>query len=214
MQIEVFDKDEINDISEYLLNEDGKLKLLPAEYYNNLKRSDFRVFCHTYGRYGIPTIELINYLKNVIGSRRAIEIGSGAGDLGLYLGNIPMTDNKQQEWRSIALRYKIMGQPVIKYPKDVEKIDALDAVKKYEPQVVVASWITPYSPVEVSFGSNPHGVREQEILDLVDTFIIVGNLDTHWDKPIMKIKHEELYFDWLVSRGKNQNNNRIFIWNK
>jgi len=96
----------------------------------------------------------------------------------------------------------------------VEKLDALDAVKKYEPDVVIGSWITTYAPHEMPYGSNPHGIKEPEILDLVDTFIIIGNLDTHGDKPILKRAHEEYYFDWLVSRGKHQENNRIWIWNK
>lgn len=212
MQIEVFHKNDVQDISADLL-ENGKLKLLPASYYKSKGWGDFRTFCHAHGRYGIPTYELVEYLQEVIDARTALEIGAGAGDLGYHL-QITMTDNKQQERPDIAAKYKLMRQPVIKYPKDVEKIDALDAVIKYKPQVVVASWITPYSPVEVSWGSNPHGIKEPEILDLVETLIIIGNLDTHWDKPIMKYKHEELFFDWLVSRGKNQSNNRIFIWNK
>src|SRR5690349_21868681 len=131
MQIEVFATNDHKDLSKELLNEDGNLKLLPASFYRELKWQDFRIFCHQYGRYGIPTTELIKFITNILGSKRSIEIGAGAGDLGLYLGNIPMTDNRQQEWPSIASHYKAMGQPVIKYHKSVEKLDALDAVKKY-----------------------------------------------------------------------------------
>ncbi len=213
MIAEFFKASDIVDISDQLMMENGKIKLLPAAEYRKFRWEDFRTFCHFKGRYGIPTVELIDYLIGVIDGRSALEIGAGAGDLGYHLG-IKMTDSKIQEDPLVAKSYEAMRQPVIKYPEDVEKIESLDAVIKYKPQVVVASWITPYSPKETSFGSNPFGIKESKILDLVETFIIIGNLDTHWGKPIRKIEHHTFYFDWLVSRGKNQENNRIFIWDK
>jgi len=205
--------DSVTDISHEVLRDDGKLKLLPAEMWKKYKWDDFRAFCHLKARYGIPTYELISYLTNVIDGRSTIEIGAGAGDLGCIL-NIRMTDSKQQERPDIRAEYEAMRQPVIQYPKDVEKIEALDAVKKYKPQVVIGSWITTYAPHQMPYGSNPYGIRENLILDLVETFILIGNIDTHGDKPIMKFPHEEIYEEWLVSRGKNQENNRIWIWNK
>ena len=125
-----------------------------------------------------------------------------------------MTDSKQQENIIIRRSYEAMGQPVIKYPDDVERLDALDAVYRYKPKVVIASWITPYAPYEMSYGSNPFGVKEDKILKLVETFIIVGNMDVHFDKPIRQLDHEILRADWIVSRAKHPENNCIFIWNK
>lgn len=203
----------ITDISKKVLREDGKVKLLPAEIWKKCKWDDFRAFCHNKARYGIPTYELISYLTNIIDGRSTIEIGAGAGDLGCIL-NIPMTDSKQQDRPDIKAAYKAMRQPTIRYPKDVEKIEALEAVKKYKPQVVIGSWLTTYAPHEMPYGSNPFGIKEDLILDQVETFILIGNLDTHGDKPIMAQPHEEIYEDWIVSRGKNQENNRIWIWNK
>jgi hypothetical protein len=203
----------VNDISPNLLMENGYLKLLPAEFYHNLNWNDFRVFCHKYARYGIITIELAEFLNKIIDCRPVIEIGAGAGDFGYHL-KIHMTDSKQQEDPEIKAAYATMRQPVIKYPKEIEKIDVLDAVYKHKPKVVLGSWITTYAPYETSYGSNPYGIRESNIISHVETFILIGNVDTHGDKPIMKLSHEEFYFDWLVSRGKNQENNRIWIWNK
>ena len=205
--------DSITDISSEVLREDGKIKLLPAEMWKKYKWDDFRAFCHLKARYGIPTYELISYLTNIIDGRSAIEIGAGAGDLGCIL-NIPMTDSRQQEWPDIKAAYAAMRQPVIKYPDDVEELEAFRAVLKYKPKVVIGSWITTYAPHEMPYGSNPFGVREKNIIELVDTFILIGNIDTHGDKPIMKIPHEEIYEEWIISRAKNQENNRIFIWNK
>ncbi len=209
----IINKKEVTDISSELLMDNGKMKLLPAEAYKKLKWEDFRTFCHFNGRYGIPTVELVEFIKKVIDGRDAIEIGSGAGDLGYHLG-IRMTDSKIQQDPCVALQYQAMGQPVIKYPDDVEKIDALYAVKKYRPKVVVSSWITPYSPKQRKYNTSPHGVREPEILARVSTLIIVGNLDIHGDKPILKSPHRKLSYPWIVSRAKNPENNRIFIWTR
>lgn len=205
--------DSITDISKEVMRDDGKIKLLPAEMWRKYKWNDFRAFCHVKARYGIPTYELLSFLTNIIDGRSAIEIGAGAGDLGCIL-NIRMTDSRQQENPQIKAAYEAMRQPVINYPDDVEKIEALDAVKKYKPQVVIGSWITTYAPHEMPYGSNPYGIKEDLILDLVETFILIGNTDTHGDKPIMKKKHEEYYEDWMVSRGAKQENNRIWIWNR
>lgn len=213
MTISILSAGKIEDVSTELLMDNGKIKLLPYEYYNKLCWNDFRFFCHNFARYGIPTIELVEYINKIIDGRTAIEIGSGAGDLGFHL-NIPMTDSKIQESTQIKKIYEAMQQPVIKYPADVEKIDALDAVKKHKPKVVVASWITTYAPSETTYISTPNGVKEMNILDLIDTFILVGNLDTHGDKPIRTLPHETIKEPFNISRAARQENNRIFIWNR
>lgn len=211
----IIPKDSVRDISYELLREDGKMKLLPAEMLKKYRWDDFRSFCHTYARYGIPTYELISYLTNIIGDRQTetIEIGAGAGDLGCIL-NIPMTDSRQQENPDIKAAYDAMHQPIIKYPEDVEKLDALEAVYKYKPKVVIGSWITPYAPHQMPYGSNPFGVKEDKILKLVETFIIIGNLDIHGDKPIREHEHKTIIEPWIVSRAKDQSKNCIFIWDK
>lgn len=209
----IIPEDSVTDISGELLREDGKMKLLPAEMLKKYRWDDFRAFCHVHARYGIPTYELISYLTNIIDGRRTIEIGAGAGDLGCIL-NIPMTDSRQQERPDIIAAYKAMRQPLIKYPDNVQKYDALDAVYKYKPQVVIGSWITTYAPREMPYGSNPFGIKEEKILKLVETFILIGNIDIHGDKPIMKQAHEEIYEEWMVSRAKDQSKNRIWIWNR
>lgn len=212
MHITVLDSN-LKDISGKLLMPNGKIKLLAAKEYQKYNWHAFRLFCHQQARYGIPTIELVEYIKNIIGEREAIEIGAGAGDLGYHL-NIKMTDSYQQDHPAIRQMYEDMGQPTINYPSDVICIDALTAVQKYKPKVVVASWITPYAAIQTNFGSNPMGVKEDKILDLIETFIIIGNMDIHWDKPITKYIHEVFYKDWIVSRAKDPSKNCIMIWNK
>lgn len=205
--------DKIEDISPEVLREDGKLKILPADYWKKYDLVEFRTFCHFKARYGIPTYELMSFLTVEINGRHALEIGAGSGDLGSFL-NIRMTDDKQQETADLIQRYNAMQQPCIKYPDDIEKIEAVEAVKKYKPQVVIASWVTTWADRPMPYGSSPYGIKENEIIDLVDTYILIGNLDTHGDKPIMKIQHKVINEPWILSRGRNPENNRIFIWNK
>lgn len=202
----------ITDLAPELLK-NNKMRLFHAEHYKKYDWYDLRIFCHKQARYGIPTVELVDYLTDRIAGRSVIEIGAGSGDLGHHLG-IKMTDSWQQAEENVSITYKLMQQPTITYPSDVEKIDALDAVILYEPKVVIASWITTYSPNMEKFNSNPYGVKEAKILDLVDTLIIVGNLDIHGDKPIRQIEHSVIKAPWILSRAKKQENNCIFIWDK
>src|SRR5579862_6244328 len=114
INIRTLDTKKITDISNDLLLENGKIKLLTYREYLNFKWESFRYFCHQYARYGIPTVELIEFLKKEIGDRDAIEIGAGCGDLGYHLG-IRMTDSKIQEDTKIVSLYKEMRQPAIQY---------------------------------------------------------------------------------------------------
>lgn len=190
---------------------DGKLIVRPFEFWKNRDKNEINYFLYVHGIYVIPTDELINYLKeNIIGS--TIEIGAGNGAISRTL-NIPITDSRMQEREDIKMHYAMTGQPVIKYPDDVEKLDAEEAIAKYRPDTVIGCFITHKYKEEIGNG-NMYGVEEENILKAVKRYINVGNLMTHKAKPILKMKHEEHYFDWLITRSVNQSDNRIFIWNK
>lgn len=204
---------DLKDISQELLLPNGKMKLLPSAFYDAKDKNDLRLFCYNYARYGIPTTELIDFLIQKIDGRSAIEIGSGHGDLGYHL-NIKMTDSKMQNFPEVQENYKKMKQPLIDYPDDVEELEAIEAVYKYMPSVVIASWITTYAPYDMSYSSSPYGIKEAKILDKIETFIIVGNNDLHGDKPIRKLPHLEIYEPWIKSRATNPENNRIYIWDR
>lgn len=191
--------------------DDGKLIIKPFDFWKNRDKNEINYFLLQHGIYVIPTTELINWLKeNIIGN--AIEIGAGNGAISRAL-NIPITDSRMQERDDIKILYAMSGQPVIKYPDDVEKLDAEEAISKYKPDTVIGCFITHKFKEEIGNG-NMYGVEEENILASVKRYINVGNLTTHKSKPILKIKHHELYFDWLITRSVNQNDNRIFIWDK
>lgn len=190
---------------------DGKLIVKPFSFWNNIDRNEINYFLYVHGIYVVPTEELINYLKeNIVGS--AIEIGAGNGAISRAL-NIPITDSRMQELEEIKMMYAMSGQPVIKYPDDVEKLNSDQAIVKYKPDTVIGCFITHKFKAEIGNG-NMYGVEEENILKSVKRYINVGNLTTHKSKPILKMKHEEHYFEWLITRAVNQKDNRIFIWNK
>ena len=198
------------------LIEDGNLRLMPCEEMDRrLPGAARMLWCHKHARYGLINAELVSWLRDhIIGERKVIEIGSGHGDLAKHL-HIHGTDNKMQERPQIRDHYARSGQPSIQYPAWVEKIDAVAAVRKHKPDVVVASWVThwidPRFPAPPG-GGNMFGVRENEILDEAVTYVMLGNLFTHEHKPILKRQHTELYFPWLRSRSQQPHLDRIFIW--
>ena len=199
-----------------LLDADGRLRLLPTAEYDRIPPDSLQLWCHLNARYGLPTIELVAWLQKRIAGRNAIEIGSGSGDLAFHLG-IPATDNKLQKRRSIQAYYQTIGQPTIRYPKFVRNLDALDAVKEYRPDVVVASWVTewidPSLPPPPS-GGNIWGIKEDEILVTGCEYIFIGNQTVHGSKKIMAQPHQELALPFLRSRANHPELDRVWIWNE
>ncbi len=198
-----------------LLDAGGQLKLLPAAAYDAIPRDSLRLWRHLHARYGLPTVELVAWLLERIAGRKTVEIGSGAGDLAFYLG-IPATDNRMQEWPEIHFYYRMIGQPVIRYPAFVQTLDALDAVKEYRPEVVVASWVTewidPNLPVPDT-GGNAWGIKENEILATGCDYILIGNVAVHGRKKILAQPHREFRLPFLRSRAIHPHLDRVWVWN-
>lgn len=199
-----------------LLDENGYLKILPAAFYEELDPVELRVFCHVFARYGLPTIELVEFLKQRIGDQSAIEIGAGCGDLGRALG-IPMTDNFCQDWPDVKAIYTAAHQPIIQYGQDVIRMDALDAVRKYKPDIVIGQWVTnwidPNLPPPPGGGSM-YGIKEDELLEECKTYIVIGNRNVHGHKPILQKRHFEIQDGdrYIKSRANDQSQNVIYIW--
>ncbi len=201
-------------IEKHFLLPNGQLVIKPAKEYSNLNPDALRYFCHKNARYCLPTLELIVYLSEIIYGKSAIEICAGHGEIG-YVLNIPRTDNKVQLKPDVKKFYEQLGQPTIQYPDAVERLDALDAVKKYQPQIVISAWgnqyISPDKPYTV--GGSIYGVKENKIIKLVDKYISIHNLSVCHDKKILKIKHESFKPDWLLSRSKYPEKDVILTWN-
>lgn len=208
------DPSKIRDLAPLVLDTQGQLKAVPAAFYANTTREERAVFGLRHARYGFLTVELIDYLKAFIGDRSAIEIGAGHGALALALG-IAATDNRMQDEPQIRAYYAALSQPVIKYGANVEKLDAVQAVKKHRPSVVVASWVThKYDPRRHEAGGNMDGVEEEEIIRNCDAYVFIGNELVHSRKSIWALPHEKLYPPWLYSRSTNGSPDFIAIWRR
>jgi len=192
------------------LNDDGTLPLRTCAEYDAIDPSLLRAACHFYARYCLPTVELIQYLKELIGDQKAIEIGAGCGDLGRHLGII-MTDSFLQERPDIKFRLKAMEQPAIKYGRDVKSYEASDAIKRFKPDIVIGAWITQWiDPRAPDQGSgSPWGVKEELILHHVKRYIVIGADNVHRDKAIMKYPHQKIPAPFARSRRQD---NFIWIW--
>lgn len=197
--------------------ENGLLKVMPSSFYKSLDENSLKLFMLNHGIYVIPTTELIDWLKENIYKTEniyetAIEIGAGLGTIARAL-QIPITDSRMQEFPDVKLIYNMGGQPTIKYPSDVEKLDYKEAIEKYKPKTVIGCFITHKHKSGMSTG-NMYGVEEEYILKNVQRYINIGNLQTHKDKPILKEKSTEYNFDWLITRSHNQSLNRIWVYDQ
>lgn len=195
---------------------DGVLQVMPASFYLGLDPNDLGVWCLRRGFYSLPTLELVEFLKGLIGSDSAIEIGAGHGALGRALG-IPMTDSHMLGRDDVAEMYRATGQEVATYPADVEKLTALEACEKYRPRVVLGAWITHrYSPDRKDRGGNSYGVDESRMLSkgYLRRYIMVGHDRVHRLKPLLDRRHETHRPMGLVSRSPDREKNAVWVWSR
>lgn len=175
---------DIRYLEEDIFDEDGLLKPMPYKYYGCIPDEHLAQCGHKHGIYLFPTCELVQIVATQIGSRKAIEIGAGNGCLGRALG-IPMTDSHIQATPGIRDILEAAGQPPVKYPHDVVKMDAAKALDVYKPECVVAAWVTQKHQKGEKDGFI-YGVDEWDLINKVDKYIFVGNLGVHHRKRVMK----------------------------
>jgi len=202
-----YDSEIVNKIYETMFK-NNELQIMPHNYYIDLINKhgmDIVSFIATKkALYGIPTVELVEYLKPHITSN-TIEIGSGNGILAKAL-NIKATDNYTQEDLAVRLTYLLMLQAPVEYGENVEKIDDVAAMKKYKPDTVIGSWLSDIVNMQIGI----KGIQEESIIKNAK-YIFIGNKKTHQKKAILKYKHKTIDIQ-LVSRTGLENN-VIWIWN-
>ena len=191
---------------------DGReMKILPASVWESFSWSEVRMLLHETGVYVVPTEELIDYLDKQIGEHSAIEICAGNGFIGRELG-IPVTDSyQQQDDVATKMYYEAFGQPCIRYPKDVIKLEANKAVDRFRPHTVIACYATHKWRYDTMSG-NDNGVDFQRLMRRIHRLILVGNTEVHKDNPLMSLPHEEVILPGLITRSAHPETNRIFIW--
>lgn len=192
------------DYSPEVLGDDGRMKILPASFWKPLTPLERAKFCMLNGFYSLPTVELVEHLRTLIGDRYAIEIGAGNGVLAETLG-IKATDNRMQErspWRETILA---TGQPCVQYGDNVFEAHASRAVRQFSPDVIVACWVHhKYRKERHERGGNMIGVDWPDVMQHCRELIFVGNEKIHQDSDIWNRKPFSLeYPDWLYSRAMN-----------
>lgn len=195
---------------------DGVLKVMPKDFYAQFAQGSLSAFCVEMGCYSLPTIELLDLVNAKIieasPSRNAIEIGSGNGVIGEALG-ITCTDNWMQDDPQVKHYYESLRQPTVPYRGHVERLDALSAIERFRPEVVVASWVTHiYDYDDHARGGNAFGVDEGVVLDRIKRYVFIGNLATHKLKPILRFKHDIIQGDFMFSRSMAPELNALIIW--
>jgi hypothetical protein len=195
----LFDSRKIRDLAPECLDQRGQLRIMPASYYANATVDERAWFAFRYGFYSLPTLELVDWLQHFIDGRPAIEVGSGNGALARALG-IPATDSYEQERPDIKRYYELLYQPTVQYAADVEKLEALEAIEKYQPKVVIAAWVG-YVDVPA-------------IIRLAGNYVLMGNLGPHGDLPMRSLPHDEHFFPWLYSRAFSGKRDFIGVWRR
>lgn len=208
----IIEAQDIFDIEQEALT-DGRLNILPHAFWTQFTPDQIRFFCWKNGCYSIPTVELVNWLAERIVGKKTIEIGAGNGVLAEALG-IGAVDNYQQMMPKYTLFYLNTNQPIIRYGGNVIEADANEAVEKEKPEVVIGSWITErYDPAYHKYGGNEIGPKQLEIINQVDTYYLIGNLDLHGNPKLMNLKHKT-YRIPLISRAFDPHKNVIFEFSK
>ncbi|WP_273429538.1 hypothetical protein [Chitinibacter tainanensis] len=75
--------------------------------------------------------ELISALAELLQGRSALEIAAGDGTLSRFLreAGIPLRTSDDYSW-----------EKVVSYPPEVERLGAIEAIQRYQPEVVICSW--------------------------------------------------------------------------
>jgi hypothetical protein len=205
----------IEKLNTVLLGKDNRINLYPAKLIKNIPLQTLREWCSLNAIYTLPTIELIQWLKGELINANAIEVGSGNSDIGYHLG-IKQTDSYAQT-HGLGLAYNLAYGECPTLPReDVERIDANEAIIKYKPDLVIASFLTQVfeeGDEENKIGSSLLGVREIEIIKQ-GKYIHIGNENVHGDKRILEYPHTTFRPPWLVTRCADQSKNVIYIWDK
>lgn len=208
------EKTDISYLEKILLDKEGCLRAVPYNDLEDVPQEHLSQFCAERGFYCIPTIELIHFLMKEINGKRneTIEIGAGCGVIGKSL-HIKSTDNYMQIMPKYKRHYEQLQQAIVPYGNNVERIDAIGAVKKYKPEIVIGAWCThKYNPQMHHLEGNELGINEKEIVRRAKKYIHIGNEITHKNKPILDLPHRTIKEEWILSRSQYKDNNIIWIW--
>ncbi|EDY2030074.1 hypothetical protein GTB64_004516 [Salmonella enterica] len=187
--VTTFDPDQVDQLDDAeLLDESGTLRPMPSAWWAAKAPEQRAIFGNKHGIYAFPTHEAVSFVRDCIAGRerQTLEIGAGNGGWGKALG-IRSTDSFLQRRPDVAAKYASMRQPTVRYGSHVEKLEAIKAVRKYRPKIVLASWVTQkFRADRFCMRGNADGVDELRMLDMIEEYILIGNTEQHSDKMIIE----------------------------
>lgn len=215
MQAYLLEDEDVFYMDKLLFDSSGMLQPVKAADLTALKPVHLMIWGNKNGVYTYPTVELVDWIKEKIAGRSAIEICSGTGVMGRAIG-ITSTDSYIQTTPEMIAYYLAANQKPIFPAPDVKKYEANEAVDVLKPEVVVGCYVTQkYLPGDEGppmIGSSLYGVDELAMLPKIKTYINVGNYSTHKDKRIRQFPHTVYKFPWLITRSGKPEQNEIVVW--
>lgn len=213
---------ERGDISELesLVIVDGEIRPIPAEQAKRFSDAQLLQFMHEHALYVFPTTELVEWLQQEIEEGEpdlipdAIEICSGNGWLAKAL-EIPATDSYLQDREDIKQMYDAAGTPRISYGGHVERLDAVSAVKKYQPRFVIAAYATvKWGEGKSRSQGNMYGVDTRWVINHCYSYILIGCDSVHANDKAMLWPHERFTPPWLIVRCNSSTQGVIYRWTR
>ena len=208
---------DVAQITANAIADNGDLKVMPADFYKQFDQMDISTFCVQQGCYSLPTNELIQCLRDEIGEEeKVIEIAGGNGLLARELGIVSTDSYVQKLNPKVRLHYAKIQQPIVKYGNNVAPLEALEAVKRHKPKIIIVAWGTHKfdrkAPLESGYD---YGIDFKKIMAYpsVEKIILIGDLEIHKFNPIHKNATRIIQEDWIVSRS-TRNKNAIMIYEK
>lgn len=214
MSLQVISPNELkkDPAQEGALDDKGRLLVKPLSFWRAYSTAEIAYFAVRHGLYGLPTVELVSWLQQLLANKQTLEIGAGHGTLATALG-IRATDNLMQTWPDIAAHYRSLHQATVPYGNHVEELDAHAALERYKPEVVLACWVThKYDERAHGRGGNMFGVDEQWVLEHCQTYVHIGNAKTHAQKPLRTKPFRRYRPEGLVSRSFAPELDEVLVW--
>lgn len=198
--------------------EDG-IRIASSAEIRNVSITERRSWCCVNGVYQVPTRELAEFIVEQAAGRNTVEICAGHVALGNAIGVIS-TDSYMQTEPEIEAYFMQNGQRPIVPPVCVERFEACDAARHFQPEVVFGCYVTErrtFRERKAAAGSS-FGVDELALLQVptLRRYIVVGNEKTHGWKHILKYPHRVLNkgASWLVTRSRWPEKNLIYVWDE
>lgn len=139
------------------------------------------------GMYAFYSRELIHAIRNIIDGQSALEIAAGDGCLSRFLN---------EEKTIIRAIDDHSWSHVIRYPEWVEKMDAVTALMKYQPNVVVCSFPPPGNEFEAVVFQTP-SVKQYVVLTTQHRFA-AGNWQAYESQDTFDMQADPNLTAWVL----------------